>query len=154
MLEAVAGAAAGDHHVSHLGVPIDDEMLVGGVFELADARFGDRLPGKRGEALGEVGTGAADFGGADDALVHIGVEAVGARGGAHLEAAAIDAGEAVVALFRVVGKVREGEALIAGREPEVQHIASRHLNARCEQGGKEFGQPRSAGEHEAVGGQA
>ena len=41
MFEAVPGAAASEPHIAHFRVPVDQEVTVGGVFVLADARLDD-----------------------------------------------------------------------------------------------------------------
>ena len=74
MLEPVSRPTARDQHVVVVGMAIDDEVLVGGVLQLADPGLDHRLILERGKAEREIGARATHFVGRDDALIGVGVE--------------------------------------------------------------------------------
>src|SRR5713226_6360434 len=54
VLEAVPGSATHEPGVCRFRVPIDDEMFVGGLLVLADARLEQRRAFQSGESVGDI----------------------------------------------------------------------------------------------------
>src|SRR5213592_1800814 len=121
VFEPVPRSPTDDPRVRRLRVPIDDEMLVGRLFVLADARLEQRRAFQAGEPVGEivardlegVGTGDSGLSGRiDDGSSGI----VG-----HFEAAPLvtrDAVHEARAVIRPDGQRFLREAPIAGRRPK------------------------------------
>ena len=153
----MAGAAADEDGIGPGRVAIDEEIAIGAVFILADARFRHRRRGKGGEAPGHIGAGEGDAVGAGDAVAGIGVHGGTVLVLGDLEAARFEIGKAIddVAIVPIgpAGQAGGAEAVVTGGRHEEADFLSRREDAAAEQGGEEFGQPWPGGEDEAPGGE-
>ena len=60
MLEAVSRAAANDPYIRIVRMPIDDEVVVGGIFVLADTRLEQRRIFHPRETVREIAAGRGE----------------------------------------------------------------------------------------------
>ena len=134
---------------------VDDEVLVHAHLELAHPRLHDRLVLQGREAQRQVVAGALHLVGRDQPFVGVGIEGGLLSDRAHLEAAIVDAGEAVVAqrvVLGVVGEVGVAEAVVARGRSEEEHVAARGEELHPHHLREDLAQPGPAGEDEGRGG--
>ena len=96
MLEAVARAGADQEDVGPARVDVDQQVAVGAVLILADARLAERRAGEAGEAALHVGAHLGESGGRGAAVAAVGVDRRPVLVVGDLEAAALEVREAVV----------------------------------------------------------
>src|ERR1022692_4833378 len=152
MLEAMPGASTHQPNVGEVRVAVDQEIAVGRVLVLADARLHQGRMPQSGQALAEeIARGGERIGGWD------------AVGGGRVDGRAVlvegDFDAAVFQIGKTVGPARiaevdphrhgwRSEARVAGRCPKEERLLARGHDAFGEQIRKQFGQPRTAGEYE------
>ena len=128
VLEAVAGAAAQQPHVIHSGMAVHDEVAVGSLLVLADARLDQRSIFHRGKTESNIFADALQGRLTDHSFAEGGIEGAAAGVIGDLEAAAVaswDAVEEAVAVIAPHGKMRVGEAGVAGGGAEEKDILLR-----------------------------
>ena len=96
VLEAVAGAPAGDPDVVEGRMAVDDEVAVPGVLVLADFGSEQRCRGQRGKAPGQEFARVRDSRRSGPTLDGVGIERFAVRIVGEFEATTIDVGESVV----------------------------------------------------------
>ena len=101
MLEAVAGAAAYQPDVVKFRVAINQEITVGGVFVLADARFDDGRIFQGGEAARDEFLRGSESFGAGYAGLCVGINARAVAIVGDFEAAGFDVRHSVEFVFQV-----------------------------------------------------
>src|SRR6266550_922246 len=153
MFEAVARAAPDQPRVRGPRMTIDNEVLVGRLLVLADARLEQRCAFQSGESNPEIvpsrlqglGTRGSGLGGRiDDGSACI----IG-----HLEPAPLVAGNAVHKPRAVIRPDRQRflrETPVARRRPEEENLLPGWFHPLTNHIGEERAQPRAAGKHKAI----
>src|SRR6266550_4875165 len=135
VFEAMPRSPAHDPRVRRFGVPIDDEMLVGGLFVLADARLEQRGAFQSGEPVGEIVAGDLEGIGARESGLGSRIDDGSSGIVGYLEAAPLVPRNAVHEARAVIGpdgKRFLGEASIARRRSEKENFLARRLHARSD----------------------
>src|SRR3989441_11475720 len=153
VLEAVPGATTHQPRVRRLRVPIDDEMLAGGLLVLAHARLEQRRAFQSGEPVRDIIASDLQRRRGGRAFTVRRIEQRATRIVSDLEAAPLVPRNAVHEARAMVRPDRQrllGEAPIAGGRPEKEDLLARRLHALAYGIGKQRSQPGAAGKHEAI----
>src|SRR6266702_2296859 len=153
VLETMSRATPHDPGILRPRVPVDDEVIVGRVLVLTDPRFEQRGGAHARKTESEVVARDLHPGFARHALAGGGIERRSARVVGHLESAPLVAGDPVHEARAVIGphgERRFGEAGIAGRRAEEEHLLARRTHPVTDRVGKERSQPGAAGEDETI----
>src|ERR1700675_1147165 len=135
------------------GMAIDDEVIVGSLFVLADAALDQRCVLHTRKAECHVLAGVSQSLRIDGALAGRGVEFPSARVVSDLESASLVAWDAVHEASAMIGPDRQVlvvESGIAGRRAEEKYILFSRLNSAADGGRKELAHPGAAGEYVAI----
>src|SRR5579864_393713 len=155
VLEAVPGAAAQQPDVGGVRVAVHDEVLIGRILVLTNARFQQRRLFQGGKTQAEVLAGAGQAFGAGLALAVGGIEEWPAGIVGDFEAPALHHRKAVekaLAMVHPDGHFLGVEAYVAGRGSEEENFLAGGADSVANQIRKNFAQPGPAGKYEAVGG--
>ena len=155
MLEAMAGAAADQHHIGHFRMAIDQEVAVRAVFILADLRPGQRCALEERKATVAEGDDLIQRGASGFARLGVGIDLHPVLVMGELDPAAFEIGEAVIHVaFVEIGPAGHGfgeKAAIALGRREVEDFLPGGEDAVAKQVGKEFLQPGTKREYKGIG---
>src|SRR6202451_2531730 len=149
MLKSMPRPSAQQPDILHARVAVNDEVSVGGLLVLADAGFDQRRVFQRGEAEGDVFAGGAQCFFADNSFARSWIEGGAAGVVGDFEAAMVVAGDAVeeaVAMVGPDGQFGVGKAGVSGGRAEEEDVLPGGANQIADGLGKQFAQPRAAGE--------
>src|SRR5262245_18102769 len=125
-------------------MPVDDEVVIGGVLVLADARFDQRRIFRAGEAIGEIAARVGEAVVADDALSRGRIKRRSARVDGEFEAAALIPRNAIPEMIALVGPDLETtfvEARVARGCAEDKDVLLRNCKVRAYRSREKLGQP-------------
>src|SRR5207342_728431 len=142
VLEAVAGATAGDPDVVEGRMAIDDEIAVPGVLVLADFGLEQRCRGQRGKAPSQEFACVRDPRRGGPTLNGVGIERFAVRIVGELEATTIDIGESVIVAPEIEPDRQRGRGETAvACSIEIEHFLARGKDAPAEHVGQDAAQP-------------
>src|SRR5580700_365387 len=152
----MARAASDEPYLLGFWMAVDDEVIVGGLLVLADARFNQRRVFHSGKAERHVFAGKPQAFGVDGAFAggRIKIGAAGIVG--DFEASTLIARNAIheaSAMIAPDGEMAIVEAPVAPRRAEEKDVLPGRSNLLTDGAGKQLPHPRTAGEDVATGGE-